>query len=100
MAEHFLEQYGKRARYFVYNSKAPHNLESFSSDSCMLSLRGLALNVKSIHDFRSGPYLADLERKKLTYPKPGSHPERHQRPIAEGIATLEAGQCEFQFLRR
>ena len=33
MAEHFLEQYGKRARYFVYNSKSPHNLESFSSDS-------------------------------------------------------------------
>jgi type III restriction enzyme len=33
MAEHFLEQYGKRARYFVYNSKQLHNLESFSSDS-------------------------------------------------------------------
>jgi len=33
MAEHFLEQYGKRIRYFVYNSKHPHNLESFSSDA-------------------------------------------------------------------
>ena len=33
MAEHFLEQYGKRVRYFVYNSKHPHNLESFSSDA-------------------------------------------------------------------
>ena len=32
MAEHFLEQYGKRARCFIYNSKAMHNIESFSSD--------------------------------------------------------------------
>jgi type III restriction enzyme len=33
MAEHFLGQYGKCARYFVYNSKQLHNLESFSSDA-------------------------------------------------------------------
>ena len=33
MAEHFLEQYGKRARWFIYNSKQLHNLESFSSDA-------------------------------------------------------------------
>jgi len=33
MAEHFLEQYGKRTRYFIYNSKQLHNLESFSSDA-------------------------------------------------------------------
>ena len=33
MAEHFLEQYGKRARPFIYNSKQLHQLESFSSDS-------------------------------------------------------------------
>jgi type III restriction enzyme len=32
-AEHFLEQYGKRARFFIYNSKQLHNLESFSSDA-------------------------------------------------------------------
>ncbi|MEI6177040.1 MAG: DEAD/DEAH box helicase family protein [Verrucomicrobiota bacterium] len=33
MAEHFLEQYGKRARPFIYNSKQLHHLESFSSDA-------------------------------------------------------------------
>jgi type III restriction enzyme len=33
MAEHFLEQYGKRARPFIYNSKQLHQLESFSSDA-------------------------------------------------------------------
>lgn len=32
-ADHFLEEYGKRARYFIYNSKQLHNLESFSSDA-------------------------------------------------------------------
>lgn len=32
-AEHFLEEYKKRARYFIYNSKQLHNLESFSSDA-------------------------------------------------------------------
>ena len=32
-AEHFLEEYKKRARFFIYNSKQLHNLESFSSDA-------------------------------------------------------------------
>ena len=31
--DHFLEMYGKRARFFIYNSKQLHNLESFSSES-------------------------------------------------------------------
>jgi len=32
-AEHFLEQYGKRVRAFIYNSKELHEIESFSSDA-------------------------------------------------------------------
>lgn len=32
-ADHFLEIYGKRARFFIYNSRQLHELESFSSDS-------------------------------------------------------------------
>ena len=32
-SNHFLELYGKRVRFFIYNSKELHNLESFSSDS-------------------------------------------------------------------
>lgn len=32
-ADHFLELYGKRARFFIYNSRQLHELESFSSDS-------------------------------------------------------------------
>lgn len=44
MAEHFLEQYGKRVRYFVYNSKQLHNLESFSSDA---GINVMIINVQA-----------------------------------------------------
>ena len=46
MAEHFLEAYGKRARYFVYNSKHLHNLESFSSDG---GINVMVINVQAFN---------------------------------------------------
>jgi restriction endonuclease len=36
-ADHFLEQYHKKIRFFIYNSKELHNLESFSSDASIHS---------------------------------------------------------------
>ncbi|MGF1452690.1 MAG: type III restriction-modification system endonuclease [Opitutales bacterium] len=45
-AEHFLEQYGKRARFFIYNSKQLHNLESYSSDS---GLNVMIINVQAFN---------------------------------------------------
>jgi type III restriction enzyme len=45
-AEHFLEDYGKRARYFIYNSKQLHNLESFSSDS---GINVMIINVQAFN---------------------------------------------------
>jgi type III restriction enzyme len=44
MGEHFLEQYGKRVRWFVYNSKQLHNLESFSSDA---GINVMIINVQA-----------------------------------------------------
>jgi type III restriction enzyme len=32
-ADHFQEEYGKRARFFIYNSKRLHDVENFSSDA-------------------------------------------------------------------
>lgn len=32
-ADHFLEEYGTRAKAFIYNSKDLHNIEAFSSDA-------------------------------------------------------------------
>jgi type III restriction enzyme len=46
MTEHFLEQYSKRARYFVYNSKQLHNLESFSSDA---GISVMIINVQAFN---------------------------------------------------
>lgn len=45
-AEHFLEDYGKRARFFIYNSKALHNLESFSSDA---GINVMVINVQAFN---------------------------------------------------
>jgi type III restriction enzyme len=46
MADHFQEQYHKRARYFVYNSKQLHNLESFSSDA---GINVMIINVQAFN---------------------------------------------------
>lgn len=45
-ADHFLEDYGKRARFFIYSSKELHNLESFSSDS---GLNVMIINIQAFN---------------------------------------------------
>ncbi len=46
-AEHFTESYGKKVRFFIYNSKQLHHLESFSSDA------GINVMVINIQAFAS-----------------------------------------------
>jgi type III restriction enzyme len=46
-AEHFTETFGKKARFFVYNSKQLHHLESFASDA------GINVMVINIQAFNS-----------------------------------------------
>lgn len=43
-AEHFLETYHKKARFFTYNSKQLHHLESFSSDA---GINVMVINVQA-----------------------------------------------------
>ncbi|MCA0211893.1 MAG: DEAD/DEAH box helicase family protein [Proteobacteria bacterium] len=43
-AEHFLEAYGKKARFFIYNSRQLHHLESFSSDA---GINVMVINVQA-----------------------------------------------------
>lgn len=45
-AEHFLQDYGKRARFFIYNSKQLHNLESLSSDA---GINVMVINVQAFN---------------------------------------------------
>jgi type III restriction enzyme len=43
-ADHFTESYGKRARFFIYNSKCPHELENFSSDA---GINVMVINIQA-----------------------------------------------------
>ncbi len=43
-AEHFLETYHKKARFFIYNSKQLHHLEGFSSDA---GVNVMVINVQA-----------------------------------------------------
>lgn len=45
-AEHFLETYHKKARFFIYNSKQLHHLESFSSDA---GINVMVINVQAFN---------------------------------------------------
>jgi type III restriction enzyme len=46
MANHFQEQYGKKARFFIYDSKALHHLESFSSND---GINVMVINVQAFN---------------------------------------------------
>ncbi|MBQ0762095.1 type III restriction-modification system endonuclease [Marinobacter psychrophilus] len=45
-AEHFTESYGKKARFFIYNSKRLHELESFSSDA---GINVMIMNIQAFN---------------------------------------------------
>lgn len=45
-AEHFTESYGKKARFFAYNSKQLHHIESFSSDA---GINVMVINIQAFN---------------------------------------------------
>ena len=45
-AEHFTEGYGKKARFFAYNSRQLHHLESFSSDA---GINVMVINIQAFN---------------------------------------------------
>ena len=44
MADHFLEEYGKRIKAFIYNSKSLHEIENYSSDA---GINVMVINVQA-----------------------------------------------------
>ena len=44
--EHFNESFGKKARFFIYNSKELHHLESFSSDA---GINVMVINIQAFN---------------------------------------------------
>jgi type III restriction enzyme len=65
-AEHFLESYGKKARFFIYNSKQLHNLESFSSDAglSIMVINVQAFTAKSKDNLRIYQELDDFQSRR------------------------------------
>ena len=45
-ADHFTESYGKKVRFFIYNSKQLHHLESFSSDA---GINVMVINIQAFN---------------------------------------------------
>ncbi|HAT8371237.1 DEAD/DEAH box helicase family protein [Legionella pneumophila serogroup 1] len=45
-SEHFLEQYNKKSKFFIYNSKELHNIESYSSDA---GINIMVINVQAFN---------------------------------------------------
>ena len=89
MADHFLEQYGKKARYFVYNSKQLHNLESFSSDAGInvMIINVQAFNARGEDARRIYVELDDFQSRQpdRCHQEEPSHPD-------PGRATEDGGQ--------
>lgn len=65
-AEHFSESYGKKARFFIYNSKQLHHLESYSSDAGInvMIINIQAFNAKGADNRRIYDELDDFQSRK------------------------------------
>ena len=93
-AEHFLEQYGKRARFFIYNSKQLHNLESFSSDAGInvMIINVQAFNARGKDARRIYEELDDFQSRRPIDVIKSNHPiiilDEPQK--MEGTKTLES----------
>jgi len=100
-ADHFQESYNKKAKYFIYNSKQLHNLESFSSDAGIniMVINVQAFNARGKDNRRIYEELDDFQSRRPI------DVIRANRPILildepqkmEGDATLKALQ-EFNAL--
>lgn len=93
-AEHFLENYGKRVRFFAYNSKQLQHLESFSSDAGInvMVINIQAFNATGKDNRRIYEVLDDFQSRKpidvISSNKPILILDEPQK--MEGKKTLEA----------
>lgn len=65
-SEHFLEDYGKKSKFFIYNSKQLHELNSFSTDSGIniMVINVQAFNAKGKDNRRIYMELDDFQSRK------------------------------------
>ena len=93
-ADHFVETYGKKASFFIYNSKQLHELESFSSDAG-INVRVIniqAFNARGADNRRIYDELDDFQSRKPIDVIASNRPililDEPQK--MEGAATMEA----------
>jgi type III restriction enzyme len=100
-AEHFLETYHKKVRFFIYNSKQLHQLESFSSDA---GINVMVINVQAFaargsDNRRIYDVLDDFQSRRPIDVISANHPililDEPQK--MEGAATLKSLE-EFKAL--
>ena len=93
-ADHFTESYGKKARFFIYNSKRLHELESFSSDAGInvMVMNIQAFNARGKDNRRIYDELDDFQSRKPIDVIAANRPililDEPQK--MEGKATMEA----------
>ena len=74
LEDHFMEQYGKKARYFIYNSSNLNEIDSFSSDD---GIHVMIINVQAFNtSFKEG---ARNKEARIIYTKRDDFQSR--RPI-------------------
>ena len=66
MEEHFMDQYGKKARYFIYNSKRLSELDSFasSSDIQVMIINAQAFNARGADARRIDMVLDEFQSRR------------------------------------
>ena len=93
-AEHFAETYGRKARFFIYNSKQLHRLESFSSDAGInvMVINIQAFNATGADNRRIYEELDDFQSRKPIDVISGNRPililDEPQK--MEGAKTMDA----------
>ncbi len=93
-SDHFLEQYGKRVRFFIYNSKELHELESFSADAGInvMVINAQAFNARGKDARRIYEELDDFQTRRPIDVIARNHPililDEPQK--MEGAKTVES----------
>jgi type III restriction enzyme len=93
-AEHFTESYGKKVRFFTYNSRRLHELESFSSDAGInvMVINIQAFNARGADNRRIYDELDDFQSRKPIDVIASNRPililDEPQK--MEGAATMDA----------
>ena len=95
-SEHFLEQYGKRVRAFIYNSKELHNLESFSSDAGInvMVINAQAFNARGKDARRIYEELDDFQSRRPIDVIAANRPDLDSGRAAEDGRRKDGGVLE------